>query len=73
MGVPVKPQKILSSGFVRMKMKDIREKKERKKALENYLAHMAIQREAQKKSRSSVEDTDDAIRFLELELAHLKS
>ncbi len=56
-----------------MKLKAITNKAEKKKACEAYLKQMEVQREAQKKSRSSIEDTDDAIRFLKAELKYLTS
>jgi hypothetical protein len=34
---------------------------------------MEAQRAVQKKSRSSIEDTDDVIRFLKSEIEHLSS
>ena len=34
---------------------------------------METQREEQKKARSNVEDTDDAMRFLKAEIKHLTS
>ncbi|MCB0768899.1 MAG: hypothetical protein KDC00_00650 [Flavobacteriales bacterium] len=71
MAAPKKPAAFLSSGFIRMKLKTITSKPERKRQCETYLKRMEVQREAQKKSRSSIEDTDDAIRFLKLEIEHL--
>lgn len=61
----------MSSGFVRMKIKAITSKPEKKKACEAYLKQMEQQREDQKRSRSNVEDTDDTIRFLKAEIKHL--
>jgi hypothetical protein len=61
----------LSSGFVKLKLKGITARPARKKACEEYLKRMVKQREAQKKSRISIEDTDDLIRFLKLEIEHL--
>jgi hypothetical protein len=61
----------LSSGFVKLKLKAITARPARKKACEEYLKRMMKQREAQKKSRISIEDTDDLIRFLKLEIEHL--
>ena len=46
-------------------------KPERKMACEAYLTQMAAQREEQKRTRSTVEDTDDAIRFLKVEIDRL--
>ena len=66
MPAPTKPVSFLSSGFIKLKLKGITSKPERKKACEVYL-----QREAQKKSRTSIEDTDDTIRFLKAEIEHL--
>jgi hypothetical protein len=66
-----KPVSFLSSGFIKLKLKPITNKAERKKACEVYLKRMEVQREAQKKSRTSIEDTDDVIRFLKSEIAHL--
>lgn len=61
----------MSSGFVRMKIKAITSKTEKKKACEAYLKQMEQQREDQKRSRSNVEDTDDTIRFLKAEIKYL--
>ncbi len=56
-----------------MKLKAITNKAEKKRACEAYLKQMEEQREIQKKSRSSIEDTDDIIRFLRAEIKHLTS
>lgn len=66
-----KPRRILSSGFVKMKVKAIINRKEKKKACETYLKQMEAQRLEQKRTRSTVEDTDDIIRYLKLEIEHL--
>lgn len=66
-----KPRRILSSGFVKMKVKAIANRKEKKKACETYLKQMEAQRIEQKRTRSTVEDTDDIIRYLKLEIEHL--
>ena len=71
MGTTTKPVRILSSGFIKMKVKAIMSKPERKKACEAYLVQMAAQREEQKRTRSTVEDTDDTIRFLKVEIDRL--
>lgn len=68
-----KPASILSSGFIKLKLKGITNKAEKKRACEAYLTRMEAQREAQKKSRSNIEDTDDVIRFLRAEIKHLSS
>lgn len=68
-----KPMRFLSSGFIRMKVKAISDRKEKKKACVAYLARMEAQREEQKRTRSTVEDTDDTIRFLKMEIEHLSS
>jgi hypothetical protein len=68
---PSRPASILSSGYVRLKLKAITNKAEKKRACEAFLKQMEVQRAAQKKSRSSIEDTDDVIRFLKTELEHL--
>ncbi|MBK6832667.1 MAG: hypothetical protein IPG92_18905 [Flavobacteriales bacterium] len=73
MPAAAKPTRILSSGFVKMKLKAITNKAEKKRACEAYLKQMEEQREIQKKSRSSIEDTDDIIRFLRAEIKHLTS
>lgn len=73
MAVASKPVRFLSSGFIKLKLKSVTNKAERKRACEAYLAQMEVQREAQKKSRSSIEDTDDIIRFLKAEIKHLTS
>ncbi|HMC97598.1 MAG TPA: hypothetical protein VKG92_08100 [Flavobacteriales bacterium] len=52
-------------------MKSITNRAERKRACETYLKQMEVQREAQKKSRTNIEDTDDIIRFLRSEIEHL--
>ena len=67
-----KPVPALSFGFIKLKLKPVTNKVERKKACETLLARMLKQREAQKKSRTNIEDTDDAIRFLKSEIEHLK-
>ncbi|MFN6116641.1 MAG: hypothetical protein ACK46G_03850 [Flavobacteriales bacterium] len=66
-----KPVRFLSSGFIKLKLKGITSKAERKRACETYLVRMQAQREAQKKSRTSIEDTDDIINFLKAEIAYL--
>ncbi|MEO8068275.1 MAG: hypothetical protein ABI599_11335 [Flavobacteriales bacterium] len=71
MSAAEKPRSILSSGFIKMKVKAITNRAEKKKACEAYLAQMAGQRLEQKRSRSKVDDTDDTIRFLEMEIARL--
>jgi hypothetical protein len=63
--------RILSPGFVKMKVKAITDKKEKKKVCIAYLTQMEAQRIEQKRTRSSVEDTDEAIQFLKAEIAHL--
>jgi hypothetical protein len=68
-----KPTRILSSGYVKLKLKSITNKTEKKRACEAYLVQMEAQRAVQKKSRSSIEDTDDVIRFLKSEIEHLSS
>jgi hypothetical protein len=68
-----KPIRILSSGYVKLKLKGITNKTEKKRACEAYLVQMEAQRAVQKKSRSSIEDTDDVIRFLKSEIEHLSS
>ena len=73
MAVASKPVRFLSSGFIKLKLKSVTNKAERKRTCEAYLAQMEVQREAQKKSRSSIEDTDDIIRFLRAEIKHLSS
>lgn len=73
MAVASKPVRFLSSGFIKLKLKSVTNKAERKRACEAYLTQMEAQREAQKKSRSSIEDTDDIIRFLKAEIKHLTS
>ncbi|MBK8340630.1 MAG: hypothetical protein IPK99_11840 [Flavobacteriales bacterium] len=73
MPTPKKPASILSSGFIKLKLKSITNKAERKRACEAYLVRMELQREAQKKSRSNIEDTDDVIRFLRAEIKYLAS
>lgn len=73
MPAPSKPISFLSSGFIKLKLKPITNKAERKRACETYLTRMEVQREAQKKSRTSIEDTDDTIRFLRAEIAQLSS
>ncbi len=71
MSAPKKPESVLSSSFVKMKVNALRDKSERKKACEAYLARLEAQRAAQKRSRSQVDDTDVCIRWLKLELEHL--
>ncbi|MFZ1687411.1 MAG: hypothetical protein WAU70_08325 [Flavobacteriales bacterium] len=71
MSTTTKPRRILSSGFIKMKVKAITNRTEKKKACVAYLAEMAEQREEQKRTRSTVEDTDDTIRFLQMELERL--
>lgn len=66
-----KPIRFLSSGFVKLKLKSITNKTELKKACEEYLKRMELQREAQKKSRTNMEDTDDVIRYLRSEIKRL--
>ena len=68
---PTKPVRFLSSGFVKLKLKAITNRTELKKACEEYLKRMEIQREAQKKSRTNIEDTDDIIRYLRSEIKRL--
>lgn len=68
-----KPVRVLSSGYVKLKLKAITNKTEKKRACEAYLVQMEAQRAAQKKSRSSIEDTDDVLRFLKAEIEHLSS
>jgi|GEM_PF-943326 len=71
MPTATKPARFLSSGFIKLKLKSIANKAEKKKACETYLKRMEVQRELQKKSRTNIEDTDDAIRFLRAEIEHL--
>lgn len=73
MAASSKPVSFLSSGFIKLKLKGITNKAERKKACEAYLTRMESQRELQKKSRTSIEDTDDVIRYLKSEIASLSS
>lgn len=68
-----KPARVLSSGYVKLKLKAITNKAEKKRACEAYLIQMETQRAAQKKSRSSIEDTDDILRFLKAEIEHLSA
>lgn len=68
-----KPIRILSSGYAKLKLKGITNKAEKKRACEAFLLQMEAQRAVQKKSRSSIEDTDDVIRFLKSEIEHLSS
>ncbi len=68
-----KPIRILSAGFIKMKVKAVTDRKEKKKVCETYLKQMEAQRLEQKRTRSSVEDTDESIRFLKAEIAHLSS
>jgi hypothetical protein len=70
---PTKPVRFLSSGFVKLKLKAITNRTELKKACEAYLVRMEVQREAQKKSRTNIEDTDDIIRYLKSEITRLSS
>jgi uncharacterized small protein (DUF1192 family) len=72
MSTASKPASILSSGYIRLKLKSVTNKAERKRTCEAFLKRMEAQREAQKKSRSNIEDTDDVIRFLKSELEYLK-
>ncbi len=51
----------------------ITNKAEKKRACEAYLVQMEAQRATQKKSRSSIEDTDDILRFLKAEIEHLST
>ena len=71
MSTTEKPRSILSSGFIKMKVKAISNNAEKKKACKAYLSQMDAQRLEQKRTRSKVEDTDDSIRFLKAELARL--
>lgn len=71
MDTTTKPRRIFSSGFIKLKVKAITAKPARKKACEAYLAQMADQRLEQKRTRSTVEDTDDTIRFLKLEIERI--
>ncbi|MEO8590018.1 MAG: hypothetical protein ABI432_11645 [Flavobacteriales bacterium] len=73
MASPKKPVRFLSSGFIKLKLKSVTNRAERKKACEAYLKQMEVQREAQKKSRTNIEDTDDIIRFLRSEIEHLSA
>ncbi len=72
MAAPVRKRSILSSGFIKMKVKALGSRSEKRKACEAYLIRMEEQREEQKRSRGKVEDTDDTIRWLKAELASLK-
>lgn len=72
MAAPVRKRSILSSGFIKMKVKALGSRSERKKACETYLARMEEQREEQKRSRGKIDDTDDTIRWLKLELESYK-
>lgn len=72
MSTSSKPASILSSGYIKLKLKSVTNKTERKRTCEEFLRRMQTQREAQKKSRSNIEDTDDVIRFLKAELEYLK-
>ena len=56
-----------------MKLKAITNKTVKKKEAEAYLKQMAVQREELKRSRANIEDTDDAIRFLKMEIEYLSS
>lgn len=71
MSTPTRPRSILSSGFIKMKVKALGSRSERLKACKAYLPQMEKQREEQKRSRSKVEDTDDSIRWLKMEIAQL--
>ena len=71
MSAASKQVSFLSSGFIKLKLKGITNKAEKKRACQAYLTRMEVQREAQKKSRTSIEDTDDVIRFLKSEIAYL--
>ena len=71
MSTPTRPRSILSSGFIKLKVKALSNRLERKKACEAYLPQMESQREEQKRTRSKVEDTDDSIRWLKMEIAQL--
>ena len=73
MGTTTKPLLILSSGFIKMKVKAITNKEEKRRACATYLTRMEAQRLEQKRTRSTVEDTDDAIRWLKMEMAHLSA
>lgn len=73
MAKPTRPRSILSSGFIKMKIKALGSRAEKKKACEAYLPQMELQREEQKRSRSSVEDTDDILRWLKNEISSLSS
>ncbi len=73
MAKATRPRSILSSGFIKMKIKALSSRAEKKKACEAYLPQMESQREEQKRSRSSVEDTDDIIRWLKNEISSLSS
>mgnify|MGYP000965502290 CR=1 FL=1 len=73
MAKTAKPQRILSSGYIKMKVKAITNRAEKKKACVAYLAQMEAQRLEQKRTRSTVEDTDDTIRYLKGEIEHLSS
>lgn len=72
MAAPVRKRSILSSGFIKMKVKALGSRSEKRKACEEYLVRMEEQREEQKRSRGKVEDTDDTIRWLKTELDSLK-
>ncbi len=69
----VKLRRNLSSGYIKMKLKAIANKTVKKKEAEAYLKQMAVQREELKRSRANIEDTDDAIRFLKMEIEYLSS
>lgn len=73
MATSTRPRSILSSGFIKMKIKALSSRAEKKKACEAYLLQMDLQREEQKRSRNKVEDTDDSIRWLKNEIASLSS
>ena len=73
MATATKPRRNYSSGYIRMKMKAITNKAQKKKDAEAYLKMMLVQREEQKRSRANIEDTDDAISFLKSEIAYLSS
>ncbi|MBL0043161.1 MAG: hypothetical protein IPP33_01720 [Flavobacteriales bacterium] len=71
MSAASKQVSFLSSGFIKLKLKGITNKAAKKRACQAYLARMEVQRGAQKKSRTSIEHTDDVIRFLKSEIAYL--
>ncbi len=69
----IKPKRFLSSGFIRMKVKAATSRAEKKRLCEAYMKQMEAQRLEQKRTRSTVEDTDDAMRYLKGELEYLNS